>query len=130
MHKGILVGIVFIYLKVGLNGMAMKAIDQKVRGKGVAEKKKQREWRGRGGRSQTQFFFCVWLLPPSPPLSFPFFFFCSAPPPPPDFLAEVYPGAQDTTNRSRNITILWVPFLYTQRYNLKVRLISSKSYVK
>ena len=34
MHKGMFVGIVFIYLKLGLNGMAMKAIDQKARGRG------------------------------------------------------------------------------------------------
>ena len=128
--------------------MAMKATDQKAIGRGgggggVDKNKKNTHTRveGRGGRSQTQknkkrnnvllFFlfasgssplpstFFFWLRPPPPP-----------PPPPPRLIAEVYFGAQDTTNRSRNISILWDTILYTQRYNLKVRLISSKSYVK
>ena len=135
--------------------MAMKAMDQKARGRGgggAEEKKQKPRVEGRRGE-EPDFFFCVWLLPPSPPLVFFFFFFClfflrlappplpstlvfffllrhPPPPPAPDFLAEVCFGAQDTTNRSRNSSILWDPISYTQRYDLKARFISSTSYVK
>ena len=60
MHKGILVGIVFIYLKLGLTGMAMKAMDQKARGRGGggvrSKKKKKTIVEGRVGKEPDAFF--------------------------------------------------------------------------
>ena len=67
MHKGILVGIVFIYLKLGLNGMAMKAMDQKASGAGGGGGGGgggRGGGRGGGGRDPPHSFF---LAPPPTP---------------------------------------------------------------
>ena len=110
MHKGILIGIIFIYLKIGLNDMAMKAIDQKARGRGGggAEKKtKKNESGGDGGEEPDakKKKIASDFSPPLHSILVTFIFFAPPPPPSPDFLAEIFFGAQGTTNRSRKINI-------------------------